>query len=696
MAFTRLGGISIKTAFTFNLQGSQTYNDGDRLYVYLDSSDNSVKVYLNPTDLNDPTTGTLQSDGNSLTKFMVDQGIASVKSLRYSVCDGNNLIRYYRNGEQFWNTDFPYFPPETDLNSPSCVGVVCDLEGVNSSFVAPTTTTSSDGSITVTVATSDSDIPQFLFKDFEYGNGLSGSQSVVLDGDGKYRTSYTFTGLSQGTYTVHSKDALGCSYVFDTFILNATKGGDNYALRYRAEFTDNGNTTVSPTSFDNYRIDIKEKGYTDASGEISYMSGDPLVITTGSGGTKYSPIKGSRIDFKIKSMTNNQYTSVFFGGQDRVVSDGKIVIEVYQNDVLIKKGYFLSEGYSEPYMDAPYDISLRFVDGLADLSSRLYQDISGKDSSFNIILSCLKEINLPDMKLRVINGTYPSDDYDSSGNLTADASACSFMSAYVDKQSYEGLTFKDTLEGVLQSMPEPMCIRSDGEYYVIQPEVLDASAYNYIDYDLNGVYDASGTFNPYKDEGKVRSGSDTSFSGTLNRDNVYKKIKVVEDRIVRDSVFNPFTEDFITGDEVGEDIVGTGFLGYTTDFNGDGGSFFVKKVDISTLRKETKLIQKVTETQTIAARKMLTANGYDSYSVDSDSREIVNTFYRKSDIGSNYRRSVSDDYFLSFSILDGQGGNAFLTSSSSIECSIEDDFEFSFDYYIDIDQSQQVSFITVN
>ena len=56
MAFTRLGGISIKTAFTFNLQGSQTYNDGDRLYVYLDSSDNSVKVYLNPTDLNDPTT----------------------------------------------------------------------------------------------------------------------------------------------------------------------------------------------------------------------------------------------------------------------------------------------------------------------------------------------------------------------------------------------------------------------------------------------------------------------------------------------------------------------------------------------------------------------------------------------------------------------------------------------------------------
>jgi hypothetical protein len=274
MAFTRLGTILIKTAATVNLTGDETYSDNDTLISYLDSTDNGVKVYLNPTDVNDPSgTGTLQTGGNFITSIMVSEGAVSVKSKRYSVCDGENLVRYYKTGSQFWDSDFPYFSPEVDINSPSCAAVLCDIEKGTLNYTVPSDTDASDGTITVSARSSATGAIEFALQEFEYGNGTAGTRELFANAFGKYKTTYTFSGLTSGSYKVYAKDSSGCGLDFNRLSLDGNLGANAYGVRYVAEFDDVGNTTVTPNSFDSYKVLIKEKGYSDASSEITTMGG---------------------------------------------------------------------------------------------------------------------------------------------------------------------------------------------------------------------------------------------------------------------------------------------------------------------------------------------------------------------------------------------------------------------------------------
>ena len=685
MAFQRLGQITIKNATLINQTGDETYSNNDSLNIYLDDSDNSVKVYLNATDKFDPAgTGTLQTGGNFMSKASYDSGAFIARSQYYAVCDGTSLVRYYNEGQQFWDSAFPYFTPKLDVNSPACSSIICNLSENNTLIVNPTSPTATDGSITVNVKSTNTSLPQLSFKDFEYGNGNNSIQVGGADSDGFYTYNYTFTGLSQGSYNIYVKEDNGCSLQLDTVALNGTVS--NYGARLVGEFTDDGDTING--TYDNYRIVISEKDYVDASSEISVMGSSPLSISVGSGGNKYSPIKGSRIDFTIKSETNSQYTDVFFGSSTRQVGDKKLLIEVYQNDTIIKKGYFLSDGYSEPYKDAPYDVTVRFIDGLGDLSSKLFSRSVGLDSSLNVVLDCLRVINIPSMKLRVISGAYPSTDYDASGNLSVDASTTSLSNSYVDLSSYSGLTHRDVLEGVLQSFPEPMTIESIGDYYWLTPEIMDASSYNYADYNLDGTYDSSGTFLPQKLEGKIRGGGDTTFTGgTLNRDSVYRKIKVVEDRIVKGSIFKPFTEDNIIGEAISDEILGTMFLGYALQLNGDIGTTEVRKAELKKLRPDTKLITTETISGTIIRDGYDDQNGYDRWGFDGREETAFTTSVKKTDIAQAYRSEISDDYFLFFNMKDAQGGDANLRAQANVGSSTTDDFEFSFNYIININDA---------
>lgn len=692
MAFTRLGKLDIKDATLFNNFGDETYNDNDALYIYLDDSDNSVVVYLNPTDPNDPSgTGTLQTGGNAAYPEFSNFGNAdtafSIKSKKYSFCDGGDLVRYYKEGATFWDVNYPYFTRQVDVNSTQCnVEVICNLSTKLLFLTQPSTNSSTDGQIIASVTTSDPSGVEFAFESFEYGNGIQATRGAV-DFFGQYTYSYTFTGLNQGSYTIHARDSKGCSIVFDTATLFATE----YGTRLVGEFNDIRDERNN--TGDSYQVQIKELNYTDASAEIPVMGGEPLKITVGSGGVKYSPIKGSTIEFTIRENSSTDYSTIFFGSSTRQVSDKQLIAEIYQNGTLIKKGYFLAEGYTEPYKDKPYDITARFIDGLGDLSSRLYKNISGTASAREVLFDCLEQTGLPDMKVRIISGTYASNNYDASGNLTATSNS-SFDDVYVDLQSYDGLTYKDVLEGLLASFPEPMTVESQGNLWFVSPEVMDASGYSYLDFNFNGSLDASGTFVNHKSEGTVTANLDTHMmgGGGSGRDNVYKKIDVVEDRIIRESVFNSFTEDNIVGDAISDDIVGDGFLGYQNVLNGDSGSFEVKRVVERVDRPESKLIQTTTETSVVSHRQQneYTANGYDTYSIEDrdGDREIVSTVLKKSDIGSNFRNTKSDSYFLSYSIDEGQNANSYVTSSSNIECSTSDDFEFSFDYFIDPKNAQ--------
>ena len=705
MGLNRLGSFQIINSAVFNTRGSESFSDNDIIVCYYNDSNNSIRVYLNPTNpssSSDPS-GTIITAGNPIFKSDVDSGVVRAKSVRYSFCEGSTLVKYYEEGDKFWDEDFPYFSRRTETNSPSCpvdpepsAIIACDLEPIQVSTTNASTISATDGTIKVSVKTSDPNGVEVSLESFTYGNGKQLTRGV-LDINGLYTYTGNITGLANGTYTVYVKDSRECPYRFTSVTVDYDSSYGERAYFYFDDKKEN-----------EYKFSIKKKDYTLTPTETLKLGKSPVNIQVGGVDNRgaFNSIYGTSMTATIKSMTNNQYTELFFGSDDSPVSDKVFIGELYRDpngdNELMHRGYFLAEEYSEPYTDAPYDINLYFTDGLSDLSSEIFKSYNATNSAFDLIVECLKKTTLQN-GIRIVSTSYPSDYYDASGNLSVSSGFSQFHAVYVNRSAYKGLTYRDVLDAIVGAANKLSHIISYGGYYYILPTKRTESSYTYMQYDYEGNYESTGTISlPINNGGTDSSGSVfLNSSQSLTRDAVYKNIGVVEDRFIVSSIFPSFTTDNIIGDKVSEDILGDGFYGYNTINNGDTGNWQVKKVVERGTRDVSNQIIRYTEEFTANIPVDVYGNVIRSRFLSSTTNFEQRSFFRnkvlKSALTGTIVKTESNDLFLNFNIPDGQNGDAYVLTEKFIESSKNDSFVFSFNYFINFnDANKQYSIGAVN
>ena len=129
-----------------------------------------------------------------------------------------------------------------------------------------------------------------------------------------------------------------------------------YQLKYKLEFDD-----VIEDEFNVYKLEIRKKyedGATpDASAEL-IGSGEPVKLTY-EGDDIFKPIRASYLDIDFVKRTDSEnYDDLFLAENDTF----KVLL--FRNAYVFWQGWVGSQYISEPYISAPYNITIKAYDGL--------------------------------------------------------------------------------------------------------------------------------------------------------------------------------------------------------------------------------------------------------------------------------------------------------------------------------------------
>lgn len=435
-----------------------TYNQGDTVDVYWSDVSNTFKVYKNAVSI---TSGANIPQAflynNQYSQYYKSESIEQV-----SLCVGTAKVKYQRDSV------FPYLTYTLLYNHPTCnIPLVCDLQFTNLPVVTnASSSTTSDGSVTVSASSSNSPIQYLLNKDFVYGIG---------------QTSTTFSNLAPGTYTVYARDTINCRATI-TFNVGVSA---SYGTKYRLQY-------VTPQG-DTHKTEIKEKGF---SGSITDVEGGvPATLYRLRGESerdKFIPVLAGEIETTFISETDNFYDSIYTNDPEKY----RLVHSI--NSTAVWTGKVLTNQFEESYINAPYPVSIIASDSLPQLNEIPFLDdygnrLSGDIKQIVLIAYILKKLNLG-LSIRSALNIYAS-------SMNKTASDDPLDQAYVDVSRYYQLQENPTCGDVLRWLLEPynaQIIQWNNVWNIIRVEER-IGAFDYRQYDANGTYVSNSSYNPLKE-----------------------------------------------------------------------------------------------------------------------------------------------------------------------------------------------------
>jgi hypothetical protein len=285
----------------------------------------------------------------------------TVYGSRYRFCDATTLVSFTPISL------FPYAKKVLTENHFSCALAACDLKfGVIYNWNPATDLVTPDGWLEARAYSSHGTVKYSLDPNFDYAT--------------QGQTAALFENLYAGTYTVTAKDAMGCMAQKTITIRLASIA---HAVLYRMDYMDINGTPS--------RVDILERGYAGSVIEVDGGNGDPVILTYDLKGevNKFSPIMASSLSITLWSPTNGFFQNLF--SQD----ERKFQVKFYKGASYDLKwfGYLISSNHVEPYVGAPYQITLTATDGLADLQHFDFVDADRNKYNEDIItLTAICEI----------------------------------------------------------------------------------------------------------------------------------------------------------------------------------------------------------------------------------------------------------------------------------------------------------------
>lgn len=281
--------------------------------------------------------------------------------------------------------NYPYAQKIDDPDAVECLIRVCDLAIVTPIVTTnATTSTASDGTATLSYT----------------GTAYFPTSIRYRIGTGDWQTSNVFTGLAPGTYTAWVREENGAVDESEWCTASAPftiEYDSAYGERYYLDYDDVNGTLLS--------LKIYEKDYT---GEPEMVSGGPSPITIEySEGEKYEVTKGTRATITLESVTSMQFLGLYSSDERQYRVDHLV------DGVLAWRGYLLPDVYNEPFISAPYFVTLTASDGLNTLKNYEYTDnagnrYQGERSFLDVLFDCLDKLDL-DIPVRSVVDVYEAN-----------------------------------------------------------------------------------------------------------------------------------------------------------------------------------------------------------------------------------------------------------------------------------------------
>ena len=457
----------------------------------------------------------------------------------------------YETGYGFTNGDnFVYFKPIP--GPPYMLKKTVPLTDVDSNDItAPTNLTASIKNYTLPTGKRERDGSIILLA--KGGTPPYTYQSVIYGGIGEDgQTIPTFSSLNPGNYFFRVKDANNVSFDLPKFSLPyRTTSFGNYGLVYTHRFTDKaGNIT--------HQIEIFDRDSATSNTNIDGGS-VPLSFSTESQGDDLYDIviQPASLSFTIKSTALETYKDLAESDDERFgcvwsINDGGVYNERW-------RGYLLPESYSQDYGSDPIFVNLTFSDRLGDLSNIKYANrdqfnynenfTGGEKSQLDVLLFCLKQLNFDMSGIRVAIDWFEANHASTSTDTPLEQT-------YVDTDSYLKrdkdtllVTGSKSLKEVVKAILEPYSatlMTWKGYYYIIKQDLLlTGSSYSYVEFDMDGVQQNTGTETSYIDFGTASASNRWRWRGgrqSLTTTRIYRDVELMlKGEVIKESL----TKDFI-------------------------------------------------------------------------------------------------------------------------------------------------------
>src|SRR5690606_4662010 len=247
------------------------------------------------------------------------------------------------------------------------------------------------------------------------------------------------------------------------------------------------------------RIRIYEREYIGSVVEKTFAGVVPFNLfkpKKGDLNDKFHPIHPTNATLTMMSTEDYEWLPLY------TYDDKKFRVD-YEVDTgggfeLVWSGFHVPSVYVEPFVAAPYPVSLTFTDNLEILNAEPFTDedgnqIDGEQKIIKVISFILKKTGLA---LPIRSGI---NIYETNHNTTA--SDDPLDQTYVDTACYrrdgEPFTCAEVLEALLRPFGARI-LQASGQWVIEEIDRATAS-YAYRVFDFNGDYSSNGTFDPIKD-----------------------------------------------------------------------------------------------------------------------------------------------------------------------------------------------------
>ena len=240
-----------------------------------------------------------------------------------------------------------------------------------------------------------------------------------------------------------------------------------------------------------WRADILQEGYIGSITSVK-MGGTPVMLEMRDIDDPFTPVCHSEATLTLMSESLGQFD------QFKTADVFEYVLQVERDGTLFWQGTLLTEPFTEAFESAPFEIELKFSDGLSELSYERY-DVSGAlqsgyTSVIDILVKCLNKLPISRGFREIINLFEDNmNDADTEGLLEQ---LTIYEPAFWETDSddkIKGEPCLKVIEGIMYSLKCRLIVSQDTYYIIRVAETKSTTGVKYVDYDSTGAVTGNGT-----------------------------------------------------------------------------------------------------------------------------------------------------------------------------------------------------------
>ncbi len=256
-------------------------------------------------------------------------------------------------------------------------------------------------------------------------------------------------------------------------------------VKYRLDYDDEAENTA-------WRADISLEGYVGGVNTMK-MGGKPVTIEMRDIDDPFTPICHTEATVTIISESSGQYDEF------KTANVYDYVLEIYRGGTIFWQGTLITEPFTEEFISTPYEVELKFTDGISELKFERY-DVAGVlqddfQTVMEVMVKCFNKLPIARNFREIVN--LFEDGLNSADTEGLFEQLSLYEGAYWETDSSDdlvkGVDCLKVLECIMYSLKSRLIV-SDNKYYIIRiDESKTSGVVKYVDYNSAGAKTGNGT-----------------------------------------------------------------------------------------------------------------------------------------------------------------------------------------------------------